>query len=156
MGTFNNNKRQWRYHKVDENLQDSWLEELNSLKLFSMTSICEGHPRSLGPHVCFRLKVDHFAVVLDHHEELIVVSNSSIEETFKHELDSRVSIISKIHRVSSGVAKSLLIQVSMVTFESVSEFNGETRNWFDRTVDCIKRLDALMYDKFVKWGKIHE
>jgi len=39
----------WREHEVDINLDEEWLEKLNSLKCFSLCSICEGHYHSEKP-----------------------------------------------------------------------------------------------------------
>ena len=55
-------EREWRGFCVDKNLQDDWLERLNSLEAFSPISICEGHcngrakPTQTPPHVKLRLK----------------------------------------------------------------------------------------------------
>jgi gamma-glutamylcyclotransferase len=54
-------KRLWRTYQVDAELRDEWLCELNSLKVFQLISICQGHessranhPSSL-PHIHLRL-----------------------------------------------------------------------------------------------------
>ena len=56
-------ERIWRNHYVDINLKDEWLEHLNSLKVFKLISICEGHVYvgRLGrstPHFNLRLKAE--------------------------------------------------------------------------------------------------
>ena len=36
-------QREWRHYRVDKNLKDDWLVRLNNLRLFYVTSVCEGH-----------------------------------------------------------------------------------------------------------------
>ncbi len=57
-------RRFWNGHEVDLNLKDEWLERLNGLTNFRLTSICEGHVserRGSGrnPHLILRLSGSH-------------------------------------------------------------------------------------------------
>jgi hypothetical protein len=59
--TCESGKRLWRTYQVDEQLRDEWLGQLNSLKVFRLVSICQGHestrpnhPSSL-PHIHLRM-----------------------------------------------------------------------------------------------------
>lgn len=36
-------KKTWRQHQVDINLKEKWLEKLNLLKRFKLTSVCKWH-----------------------------------------------------------------------------------------------------------------
>ena len=54
-------ERAWRNRHVDANLADEWLERLNSLCIFDLVSICEGHwqmkhPYDARPHLNLRMK----------------------------------------------------------------------------------------------------
>jgi hypothetical protein len=54
-------ERAWRDRHVDKNLADDWLERLNSLRIFNLISICEGHwemehPYDARPHLNLRMK----------------------------------------------------------------------------------------------------
>ena len=54
-------KRLWRTYQVDEHLRDEWLGQLNSLNVFRLISICQGHEStrpnhpSSWPHIHLRL-----------------------------------------------------------------------------------------------------
>jgi gamma-glutamylcyclotransferase (GGCT)/AIG2-like uncharacterized protein YtfP len=43
-------KRIWRTYQVDEELRDEWLGALNSLKVFRLISICQGHESTRPNH----------------------------------------------------------------------------------------------------------
>lgn len=55
-------ERRWRDRCVDAGLADEWLESLNSLAVFDLISICEGHPdepefeHRRTPHINLRVK----------------------------------------------------------------------------------------------------
>lgn len=62
-------RRNWNGHDVDANLQDVWLERLNKLNNFSLTSICEGHVgerRGLRgtPHLILRLQSGYHSLLV--------------------------------------------------------------------------------------------
>ena len=55
-------EKRWLDYCVDKNLDEHWLEELNSLQAFNLVSICEGHfsqaknPSKKFAHISLKLK----------------------------------------------------------------------------------------------------
>ena len=149
-------EKQWREFCVDKNLEDDWLERLNSLKAFALIWICEGHSdRRSGspsryPYISLRLKESLLPDIAKHWEELRMAMLSEVSRLFQA-ADTDINLELKF-RLRAGRGK--LIYREDLTFRmrgyevrASGELDVQARNWFERSVERIERLDGVV----VQW-----
>jgi hypothetical protein len=155
------NEREWNGFCVDRNLEDDWLERLNSLEAFSLISICEGHrdrqtePSRTPPHVKLRLRenlLPRIASRWDEHKMAIVSEVNRLFQTG----DTYVNLELKF-KLRSGTGRlnyqeDLIVRVHSRQPRISEEIDAETRDWFQQSVSRIEELDGQMARL---WSRAH-
>jgi hypothetical protein len=147
-------RRDWRGQYVDKNLEDGWLEALNSFSALDLISICEGHSghsrnslRSF-PHINLRVKEEHKLHVIPNWEAL----QSSIEAIIQEQMNSvdthaevelrrrtRTSPTGQIQRSDDFVIK---LRSRMCRLTDIMDESEKT--WFEAIIAFARRLDNLI------------
>ena len=120
-------QRIWQDYYVDKNLDDDWLEMLNSLSFYKMISICEGHfhdnnrPRGACPHINLRLKEQYMPLVTyaDIEFNIKIIASRSREEI-------RRDLVMHIH---SRIARTR------------EELDTNTKTWFQKIIKKVQEFD---------------
>jgi hypothetical protein len=146
-------ERVWRDFCIDKNLQDGWLEHLNSLKTLNLVGICEGHPdRAPGapgrfPQINLRLKELLLPGIAGHWDDL---RSAMLNETAKlfQSGDADVRIELKFWlRAGRGkliYQEDLTVRVRSYRTRDTAEMDAETCGWFERAVDRIDKIDRAV------------
>ena len=140
-------KKRWRYYEVDANLKDAWLEELNSLAVFDLVSICEGHRKSFckeiyPPHVTLDWKLPyedqshHFwAELLKHLEDGFTTGDFEVRVT----LSALGSPYRKKRRFFDKGSDILFSSRQTLAYEGM---NRDKIKWFEEVIRRIKIFDS--------------
>jgi hypothetical protein len=145
-------QREWRGHCVDMNLEDAWLESLNSLIAFDLISICEGH--RIGregrgrrhAHVNLRLKESlvpitvrdfdgHAQVIQRHIVELFGDGRSNVE------VDFHIRVRSSLSRNSAQ--RVLVVRINASHERASESLDEESREWFTTVLERVGSLDCI-------------
>jgi hypothetical protein len=147
-------ERVWRDLCVDRNLQDDWLEQLNSLQTLNLVGICEGHPdRPPGapgrfPQINLRLKESVLPGIAGHWADLRSAMLSEASRLFPTG-DSDVRIELKFWlRAGRGklvYQEDLTVRVRSYRIRDTAEMDAETCAWFERAVDRIDKIDKTVF-----------
>ena len=154
--TCREHEKQWREFCVDKNLEDDWLERLNNLKAFALIGICEGHSdRRSGssgryPYISLRLKEPLLPGIAKHWEELRMAMLSEVSRLFEA-ADTDINLELKF-RLRAGRGKliyreDLTFRMRSYEVRASGELDVQARNWFERSVERIERLDGVV----VQW-----
>jgi hypothetical protein len=133
-------QRIWQGRRVDKDLKDEWLDELNSLLCMDLVSICQGHPDQdrrfrRTPHITLRFK-PLFATRVHAKQQVewlrnIVLTHVQCPKTAV-EIESRI--------VARGVGDSRQTVVVRLFFSI--ENDGPTDKWFEKMVRSMDAADA--------------
>lgn len=133
-------QRIWQGRRVDKDLKDEWLDELNSLLCMDLVSICQGHPDQdrcsrRTPHITLRFK-PLFATRVQTKQQVewlrnIVLTHVQCPKTAV-EIESRV-----VARDDGDPRQTVVVRL----FLSV-ENDGSTDKWFEKMVRSIDAADA--------------
>lgn len=137
-------RKQWGEYSVDINLKESWLEELNSLQLIRLLSICEGHPHYLPAHVIIGLKKEHEQLTIDCLDSIIKDIHEKIIELFSGYCYANIASNTK-WLSTDKIEKRLYIEIDQKINCRGWDFNSDTEEWFERTIPCIKEFDLFLY-----------
>lgn len=145
-------EREWRDYYVDKNIEDDWLERLNSLAAFDLISICEGHcnrqPEPLGtpPHVKLRVKESYLPGIggrWDRHKMVIISTASDLFQTGNTYLNVEMGFRLKSGTGRLNYQEALVVRVHRGNTKPSSEMDEETRQWFEQSVGQIEELDRV-------------
>jgi len=149
-------ERIWNGRLVDKNLENEWLESLNSLKFYKLISICEGHNNNslhTHPHINLRLKEEHIPVLLSKFDQLSQSLNNKLVEIFGHENNS-VTLEFKIKLIASPtsrpIRRDLVIRIRSRHTRENLEIDNKIKNWFQNIIIQIQKFDKyskLLYHK---------
>ena len=146
-------EREWGGRCVDRNLTDAWLERLNTLHSLSLMGICEGHADASSgssgrfPHINLRLKEELLPGIARRWEELRVAVLDEVSRLFQHG-DTHVNLELKF-RLRLGLSRlvyqqDLTMRIRASQPRTSQEMTPDARDWFERTVSCIERLDGIV------------
>ena len=148
-------ERKWRDFCVDRNLEDGWLERLNSLSAFTLIGICEGHgEQRVGspgrfPHLNLRLKEQLLPGIARNWEELRAALLNEVHRLFQAgETHFNLELKFKLRAGRGKLVYQEELNLRMRCFESRSseEMGEETRKWFEDAVGSIEALDGIVVD----------
>lgn len=146
-------RRFWNGHEVDANLRDEWLERLNKLANFRLTSICEGHAserRGFGgnPHLILRLMENHNPLMISSWHEIRTAlygkfpcCNADTRYRVNFELSSDV-------RLSRGVLQPpvdrFLIRIDSTAHRETNEPETWFDEFFEQSVQFAETADSFL------------
>jgi hypothetical protein len=143
----------WRDFCVDKNLQDGWLERLNSLKTLNLAGICEGHPgRAPGapgrfPQINLRLKESFLPGIAGHWEDLRAAMLNEASKLFQlGDTDVRIELKFWL-RAGRGkliYQEDLIVRARSYRTRDTAEMDTETNGWFERAVERIDKIDQAI------------
>lgn len=148
-------ERQWRDRNVDKNLEDAWLEALNSMESLTLISICEGHltarPRTgrRYPHINLRLKQERLSHVVTNWNSV----QAAIEACFSKHTDELqdVSADTELKR-RSRVARNgeivreddFVVHLRSRVPRTTEDVEESMISWFERMVQFAQTLDRVI------------
>jgi len=148
-------QRAWRNYYVDANLMDEWLERLNSLELFKLVSICEGHcgeehPYDASPHINLRIGPELCIQAMQSWAEFKRILGDIVDDLPGNDTYVNASIALD-HSLPDSSCTS---EVFRVSFECGQRRDTETmtawfQSWFVNAIAAIELLD-VQYCKFLK------
>jgi len=147
--------RTWGKFEVDYNLEDSWLMALNQLYVLDLRNICEGHLAKVDPD---SRRANITVVVYEAYQELFLRHWNEIQEPVIAALQScfntenyylryiaeRQLFLTPGKKLHIDRFTSLFIQADKRHARKKAEFDQETRQWFESSVDAFQRFDYMM------------
>lgn len=146
-------ERMWRDFCVDRNLEDEWLEQLNSLKTLNLVGICEGHPRPPGtpgrfPQMNLRLKESFLPGIAAHWAELRSAMLNEASRLFQlGDTDVRIELKFWL-RAGRGrliYQEDLTVRLRSYRAREAVDMDAEAHGWFERAVDRIEKIDQTVF-----------
>jgi hypothetical protein len=145
-------ERVWRDFCVDRDLEDEWLEQLNSLKTLNLVGICEGHSRLPGtpgrfPQINLRLKESFLPGIAAHWAELRSAMLNEASKLFQlGDTDVRIELKFwfRAGRGKLVYQEDLTVRMRSYSPRDTAEMDAETYGWFERAVDRVERLDQTV------------
>lgn len=142
-------ERPWRNFCVDSGLRDDWLERLNSLSVFDLISICEGHsdedPGEMRriPHIHLRLKDAETANVTARWHELRLDAASLVATFLCDRNDAAHFEIRSGYAVSRGELEPVEIVLLQLAakWDHLAAEPVNARIWFERNVAAVENFD---------------
>jgi hypothetical protein len=146
-------EKRWRDFCVDKNLEEDWLERLNSLKTFTLIGICEGHHNqraasdSKFPYIGLRLKDQLLPGIARNWEELRVAVLNEVHKLFQAG-DTQFNLELKF-KLRAGRGKliyqeELALRMRSFQVKDSEEMDAETGEWFEQSVKRIEALDSVV------------
>ncbi len=145
-------ERLWNGHNVDKNLEDVWLEKLNSLKAFDLISICEGHLNaargrfSATPHLNLRIKVNYLPILIGNFDIISTKLYSAIVALFgvaDTTADLELKITMTCSRSRQEIRRDLLFHAKARFTRQSTEMETNAVNWFNELVCNIIEFDEI-------------
>ena len=147
-------RRPWRHYSVDINLKDEWLEALNSLTVFDLTSICEGHPSkadnagSKEGHVTLMLRWEFTAATVQYYERRFGVLQQYLGESFRPNsncVDCDLSTEFRLFERTSHVCRKMFVRFSANRLLRVCRPAPEVEAWFEGVIADARVLDVAFH-----------
>ncbi len=147
-------QRVWKGFHVDRNLQDDWLESLNSLKTLRLISICEGHAynhnRALfrsRPHINLRLKAAYLPLLPNEFDAISYDLQDKLIQLFgSHNTSAtceyRISLNSSSAR--QIIRRDLVVRIVAPIIRTSDEIDQEITGWFEKIIPAIQQLDDFI------------
>ena len=144
-------QRIWKTYCVDNNLEDSWLESLNSLQAFNLISICEGHAASgdrprRRAHLNLRLKSAYLPKVALNFEAYVDAFRDRIGRTF-YDNSCFIDVEFRVHLRpfdrDQCVSHELVVHIKALHAAGAAGMSNETRNWFNAVIPQVISLDQF-------------
>lgn len=153
MRTPRETERIWNNRIVDKNLEDGWLESLNSLKVFELISICEGQANGRGPfsnrpHINLRIREKHIPMMATHFDEIATNLQKKLIELFGNEntnADIEYKIKFNSSRFKQEIMRDFVVHVqSRAVIEELDEIDPSIKKWFTENINAVCQLDLFM------------
>ena len=151
-------ERLWHEYCVDKNLEDRWLEALNSLHAFKLISICEGHVHYKGrstrsPHINLRMKkrflrlfVKRFdSISVDLYRMFVTIFND--DSTYA---DIEYKIRFKSSHTGKAITRDVALHIRSKNMRTSEEMDSQTRAWFDEIVKKIQSFDSYLKNRLIE------
>ncbi len=145
-------EREWQGRCVDRNLEDQWLERLNSLKAFDLVSICEGHVDrrnriNSAPHVNFRLKSEFFNSLITEWREWHDLLDRTAAECFDAaSTHFEFELILGTRSTRNGLQRRQVFFVKLRSRTPRSTIDAEESlfDWYENVIPAVTRFDEFM------------
>ncbi len=146
-------EKRWRNYCVDKNLDEHWLEELNSLKAFNLVSICEGHysqsknPSKRFAHITLKLKVSLLPGFVKDWETLRSEVLNEVHNLFeKNDTYFNLELRFKLRAGRGRLVYQEELTLKMRNFGAriSEEMDANSYHWFEQSVGAIKTLDQII------------
>ncbi|RMG74789.1 MAG: hypothetical protein D6710_01125 [Nitrospirae bacterium] len=153
-------ERRWHNYWVDRNLEDRWLEALNSLHAFKLISICEGHIAYKGrstrtPHINLRMKRRFLRLFVRKFNDLSVDLYRTFVTLFNDD-DTYIDIEYKIRFKSShrgrAINRDVVIHVRSRNPRTSEEMDEQTKRWFEQIVERLRGFDRFIKERLLEYG----
>lgn len=146
-------ERPWRNWAVDRNLDDRWLERLNDLETFSLTSICEGHIDDNSsavrrhPRIILRPKETYMKALTDHWYDQKDALTGAIQQIWPEnntiiECEIQHCIVQEGDKLTD--AQDTFFRITSAHKRYTIEFSECVYRWFRRTIPRIRTFDQFM------------
>lgn len=152
-------ERPWRGYCVDSNLEDEWLERLNSLKVFHLINICEGHPQRAKStstryaHIYLRLNETYLREMVKCWETIRPTLLKEVHRLFqdgKTHLNFALDFKLRTGRGRLVYQEGLSLKIRANKASSMNGMNESVRNWFESSIDCLEFLDQTVFEQLSK------
>ena len=155
-------QRRWRSYCVDRNLEDSWLEKLNSLFCLNLISICEGHqnsraPRGVYPHINLRLKEQYLPLLLNDFDNIAQKLQTEFMQFFGNEntyADMTTTIRLYVSPGQQGIRRDFVIHIECLQARTSVMLDQFTKDWFSSITDRICEIDKILTEFFPTLNKL--
>ena len=145
------NERLWQDHCVDRNLEDTWLEQLNSLSAFKLISICEGHVSDewAQAHINLRVKSQLQPIIWNLWQELQPELHRFVHSFHlgHTSVDAGLRYTIRNSKTYANTANFDIRIISVAKKRENGQMDDITRSWFEHNIDKIKWFDAVIYQK---------
>lgn len=153
-------ERNWKTYCVDRNLDDAWLESLNSLDAFNLISICEGHNaddprRRRRAHINLRLKDSLLPKDIRGFDAQAEALQEPIRRLFNSiltNIDIELRVRWRPSYQSCQVQPDLVIKIQALHDATPHDMNPETHDWFTSVIPRIQEFDRLSNDLFSQFS----
>ncbi len=149
-------ERAWNNHNVDMNLNDAWLEALNSLRTYNLISICEGHVsggRGIGhsrPHINLRIKEQYIPLLVRKIDDVSNDMQLRLVELFGYDdtiAEMKYTIKFTSSRRRQNIERDLVVSINFNISRQTQEIDTETRKWFEKIINNIRKYDNFTESK---------
>jgi len=131
-----------RWYPVDVHLEDEWLNKLNSLKVFELRSICEGHVNENPAFILLKVKkelygiassgMDVLSMYLDFPNTVFEIKHLNVGDTLRKEIWLR--------------AEFFRDPKNSANFEEYTRHLAwpKCATWFEEIIDKINEMDLTL------------
>ncbi len=145
-------EREWRNHCVDANLENTWLEAFNNLRVFSLISICEGHvnsrlPVGSGPHINLRLKDQYIPLMVGEFDRVAYRIQEKLMELWADEttrVEAKFEFRMNASRSRQEISRSFAMRIEWRRPRTDVAMDEDTSEWFLDTIERIQIYDAAL------------
>ncbi|HQR09306.1 MAG TPA: hypothetical protein PLN21_20960 [Gemmatales bacterium] len=137
---------------MDRNLSDDWLIALNSLRVFRLISICEGHVEVSGrrpssPHINLRLRPELVRKALTVWDKLSISLHDEFGRAFQPgntiaEAELRLRV--QFGRNEASSRPDMVIKLRATRVRASSDIEKEVADWFTQSIKHCQALDRLV------------
>lgn len=145
-------ERPWQDRFVDRNLADDWLVALNTLDVFRLISICEGHSegggrRASGPHINLRLRPELVRAAYAGWDGLSVGLAAEFGRLFRPEdgtaeVELRLPI--RLGRDGVHTQPDLVVRLQSLRRRASPELEPWAADWLAAAVGQCRALDEFV------------
>lgn len=142
-----NYQRNWRNYQVDKNLNNDWLIRLNSLRLFNVINVCEGHYTCDDQYPMIVLlgksdAVGRLGSLILERESLLLIFNEVVADNTTFNFSHTVGISNNPQSYFNG--SNVKMSLSRKNPRMSLDFDSDTFEWFETSVCSIERIDELL------------
>ena len=148
--------RLWRTYQVDEQLRDEWLGQLNSLKVFRLISICQGHestrpnPPTSWPHIHLRLGPERVplatSMIFGGVSNSFPILEASTQEALGYwtlEYRRRIRLV-PAQEFAGGPSDDLVVRIQPSRRMSDESDRQWINQWFEIVIPEIQKCDSQL------------
>jgi hypothetical protein len=151
--TCKNYERLWKGRCVDKNLQDTWLEELNRLKMLELISICEGHseiptyrPRAFA-HISLRFNTAATRRLTPQWDQLKNETVQAVDSIFSTE-KSRIKFVYNVS-IRKGFlplrsSTRIVLRIQSKEPRLTKVLDPKASRWFEEVILQVKKFDSFL------------
>ena len=145
-------ERLWQGRCVDRNLSDDWLAALNTLDVFRLVSICEGHlaergGRASAPHVNLRLRPELVGAAYAGWDDLSVglaAEFGRLVRPIDTTAEAELRLAVRLGRGGASGQADFVIRLRGVRVRASAHMEPEVAAWFAQTIAQCQALDRLV------------
>ena len=145
-------QRLWQGRCVDRNLADDWLISLNTLGVFQLISICEGHVYEDGrrpsvPHINLRLRSELVRTAYAVWDDLSIGLAGEFGRVFQPTTtiaDAELRLGVQLGRNGLSSRPDMVIKLRAVRVRASRNMEPEVAEWFSQAVANCRAIDRLV------------